>query len=113
MKKLLAVILMSLFLISGLLLMPYVFAQSSPQTISSGNAPAAGPTISTPMVQKAEHRERNERHPAIHAAIRKLRAAKEDLEKAAHDYGGHRSKAIQAIDVALKELEEALRFDKK
>jgi hypothetical protein len=103
MKKLLGVILISLFLISGLSLMPYAFAQPSGQTTGSA----------APMGQKAEHRERKEQHPAIHAAMIKLRAAKANLEKAAHDYGGHRTKAIEAINAALRELEEALRMDKK
>ena len=59
-----------------------------------------------------EHRERGEKHPMIHAAINKLRAAKAELEKAAHDYGGHRVKAIEAIDRALEELRDALQSDK-
>lgn len=59
-----------------------------------------------------EHRgERHENHHAmIEAAMRKLSAAKEDLEKAPHDFGGHRSKAIVAIDVAMHELREALEY---
>jgi hypothetical protein len=54
-----------------------------------------------------------ERHPHIHHAIRELREAKKELEKADHDFGGHRVEAIKAIDHAVKQLEEALKFDKK
>ena len=54
-----------------------------------------------------------ERHPRIHAAIRELREAKKDLEKADHDFGGHRVNAIKAIDHAIEQLEKCLKFDKK
>jgi hypothetical protein len=54
-----------------------------------------------------------ERHPHIHAAIRELREAKRDLEKADHDFGGHRVEAIKAIDHAIVQLEKALRADAK
>lgn len=53
-----------------------------------------------------------ERHPHIRGAIRELREAKRELVTAAHDFGGHRVKAIEAVDVAVHQLEEALKFDK-
>jgi uncharacterized membrane-anchored protein YhcB (DUF1043 family) len=53
-----------------------------------------------------------ERHPEIHAAQRDLREAKAHLERAAHDFGGHRVKAIEHINAALEELEAALQADK-
>jgi hypothetical protein len=54
-----------------------------------------------------------ERHPHIRAAIRELQEARKELETAAHDFGGHRKEAIEAIDNALKQLREALEYDKK
>jgi hypothetical protein len=54
-----------------------------------------------------------ERHPRIHAAIEELREARKELEKADHDFGGHRKEAIKAIDEAIIQLEKALKFDKK
>ncbi len=42
--------------------------------------------------------------------MRKLRGAKADLEKAAHDYGGHRVKAIEAIDQAIEEIKSCFRI---
>jgi transcription elongation GreA/GreB family factor len=57
--------------------------------------------------------EKEERHPRIHAAIRELREAKKDLEKADHDFGGHRVNAIKAIDHAIEQLEKCLKFDKR
>jgi hypothetical protein len=54
-----------------------------------------------------------EHHPHIHQALRELREAKKELEKANHDFGGHRVDAIKAIDHAHEQLEKALKFDKK
>jgi hypothetical protein len=43
-----------------------------------------------------------------------LERAKGSLEnRAAHDFGGHRLKAIKAIDEALQELKQALEFEPK
>ncbi len=38
--------------------------------------------------------------------------AKAHLEHAAHDFGGHRVEAIRAIDDAIHQLDECLRYDK-
>jgi hypothetical protein len=54
-----------------------------------------------------------EPHPEINAAIRSLERAKLHLQRAAHDFGGHRVEAIRAIDVALIQLKLALEYDKK
>ena len=54
-----------------------------------------------------------ERHPHIYRALNKLRAAKKDLQSAAHDYGGHRVAAIKDVDRAIAQLEKALKYDKK
>lgn len=54
-----------------------------------------------------------ERHPNIRRAIDALRAARIDLERADHDFGGHRVEAMQAIDRAIGQLELALRFDRR
>lgn len=54
-----------------------------------------------------------ERHPAIHSAEKDLRHAKDTLEHADHDFGGHRVKAIEHVNAALDELHLALDFDKK
>ncbi|HEX4599827.1 MAG TPA: hypothetical protein VH116_00430 [Gemmatimonadales bacterium] len=54
-----------------------------------------------------------EPHPEIYAAIRALERAKQHLQRAAHDFGGHRVEAIQAIDGALVQLRLALQYDKK
>ena len=53
-----------------------------------------------------------ERHPQIRAAMRALVNAKEHLEHAAHDFGGHRVEAVRAIDEAHHQLEMCLQYDK-
>ncbi|WP_040550913.1 hypothetical protein [Pedosphaera parvula] len=96
MKKNLSIIVASIVLTGTLsLTLPSAFADGT-------NAPAAG--------EKHHH---NERHPAIHAAIRNLEEAKHDLERADHDFGGHRKAALEACDNAIAQLREALNYDKK
>jgi hypothetical protein len=60
-----------------------------------------------------ERKGKKERHPHIHAAIRECAEARKELETADHDFGGHRKEAIKAVDDAIKQLELALKFDKK
>lgn len=54
-----------------------------------------------------------EAHPHIRAAIHELQEARRELETAAHDFGGHRKEAIESVDNAIKQLKEALEYDKK
>jgi hypothetical protein len=49
-----------------------------------------------------------EAHPHIRAAVVELREAREELRTAAHDFCGHRKEAIEATDVALRQLGKAL-----
>jgi len=50
------------------------------------------------------------RHPQIENALRALANAKEHLERAAHDFGGHRVDAIRAIDEAARQLNICLQY---
>jgi hypothetical protein len=61
----------------------------------------------------ATHKGGREHHPKIRHAIKALEAAKEDLEDASHDFNGHRAEALEAVNNALKQLQEALAADKK
>ena len=54
-----------------------------------------------------------EAHPHIRASLHELQEARRELETAAHDFGGHRKEAIEAVDNAIKQLREALEYDKK
>ena len=44
-------------------------------------------------------------HPHITEALESMRAAKHHLETAAHDFHGHRVKAIEHLDQAIHEAE--------
>jgi hypothetical protein len=54
-----------------------------------------------------------EGHPRIRAAIRALEGAKEDMRRAAHDFGGHREDALRACDEAIRQLQIALQYDRR
>jgi hypothetical protein len=47
-------------------------------------------------------------HPAMHHALFELQEAKSELKAAKHDFGGHRAKALEACDAAIKQIELAL-----
>jgi hypothetical protein len=51
------------------------------------------------------------RHPEIRAALESLHNAKDHLQHAAHDFGGHRADAIRAIDDAIHQLEICMKYD--
>jgi len=44
------------------------------------------------------------RHPAMFRAISALRSAKQDMENAGHDFGGHKKAALEACDKAIAQL---------
>jgi hypothetical protein len=96
MKKVLMSLLFGAFFLTGA-----CFAQTPPPV----EAPAAAMAAVKPVVH-------HEHHPEIHKAMRKLRGAKQDLEKATQEYGGHKAKAMEAISKALEELRAALESDK-
>ncbi|HET6162831.1 MAG TPA: hypothetical protein VFG37_04145 [Planctomycetota bacterium] len=53
-----------------------------------------------------------DKRPRLEKALEELRAIKQHLEKAPHDFGGHRVKAIEAVSEAIKQIELAAKFDK-
>ena len=52
-----------------------------------------------------------DRQPAMRAALNNLRQARHLLEKAERDKGGHRDKALELTDQAIKEVETGIAFD--
>ncbi len=72
-------------LMSSFALLAFLIALSSP-------SPAAG------------------RHPEIEDALRALHNAKDHLQHAAHDFGGHRVDAIRAIDEADRQLRICMQY---
>jgi hypothetical protein len=78
-------------------------------TLSPVISTAASPAPAPPQVLKGAA----ELHPHIRAAINELREARKELETAAHDFGGHRKEALESVDNAIKQLQEALKYDKR
>jgi len=52
-----------------------------------------------------------ESQPEMAAAIQHLREAQQNLESATHDKGGHRARAVQLVQQALREAEQGIRYD--
>ena len=90
MRKTITVILSGVALAGTLAFaLPSVFAESNIQP--------------TPMAES---------RPAMHRAIDALQAAKDELEHAGHDFGGHKAAAVAECDKAIFQLKEALKFDR-
>ena len=54
-----------------------------------------------------------EPQPHMKAALENLKRAKESLEKATADKGGHRAKAIELVNQAIEQTEKGINFDDK
>ena len=78
-------------------------------SLPAGSQQKAPTSNFLPQAQ-GEHRER---HPHIRSAIRELQEAKHELQTADHDFGGHREDALKACDEAIRQLQQALQYDKK
>jgi len=81
-------------------------APAAPDKNNVPATPAASALPATPAATPAE------KHPEIHEALGPLRRAKEHMEHAAHDFGGHRVEAIEATNRAIQQLELCLKYDK-
>jgi hypothetical protein len=91
------------------LVVVFAYTASTPAAPGKAHAnavPTAVPQPSTATATAAEP------HPEIREAIAALRRAKEHMEHAAHDFGGHRVEAIRATDVAIHQLEDCLKYDR-
>lgn len=72
--------------------------------------PAAAQTKPAAKLKRVQMKEQ---HPEISAAMMHLKEAKQNLEHAAHDFGGHRVTALKHVNEALEECRLALEADKK
>lgn len=91
----------------------FVIAFSLPLTTKAVPPNPAKAPATAALTAPQDRDDAKEPHPEIRAAIRQLEGAKAGLQKyGAHDFGGHRVKAIGHIDQALAELREALKYDK-
>ena len=71
--------------------------------------PASADAARRQAVRQAAKREaQSVSNAQLHEALRVLQATKQTLEGANHDYGGHRVKAIKAIEAAQHQLKLAL-----
>jgi hypothetical protein len=50
-----------------------------------------------------------EEHPRLHSALFEMRHARTDLKEAKHDFGGHRARAVAALDEAIIQVDKALK----
>jgi hypothetical protein len=60
------------------------------------------------FVWTGEARAEAPKHLALHRALHELREARTELREAAHDFGGHRAKALEATEGAIKQIDRAL-----
>ncbi len=65
---------------------------------------AAGAVALWSLAPPARADEKVITHP-LHAAVRELQEAKKELEKAGHDFGGHKEAAIKDINLSIKHLD--------
>ena len=80
----------------------------------------SGPTNAQPPAAQAVYgarvvevgQRRMEPHPQIRMALRSLEDAQRRLENSAHDFHGHRAKALALTSRAIEQLQIALRYDR-
>ena len=87
-------------LIMGALLFTLTFA--FPAAAAAPKAPAI-PVAAAPAAPAAAAMP--EAHPHIDEALEAMRSAKKHLEIAEHDFKGHRAKALQHLQMAIREAE--------
>ena len=92
------------------LVLAFAFLSSTPAAPHKANVPATPAANALPATPAAAAPA--EPHPQIREALAALRRAKEHMEHAAHDFGGHRVDALKATDEAIRQLEVCLKFDK-
>lgn len=86
-----------------LALFAFVVALSFPLATSAEPGPApAKPAVTSPVPPPP--------HPEIEDALRLLNQAQDHLNHAAHDFGGHRVKAMDHISKAMEELHAAVEY---
>ena len=98
----------SLFVLTAVVL-TLAFLISAPAAPNAAAAKAIPTATSQPAATTADPAEP---HPQIREALGALRRAKEHMEHAAHDFGGHRVDALKATDEAIRQLEICLKYDK-
>ncbi|MBL8666965.1 MAG: hypothetical protein JNM48_05840 [Rhodospirillales bacterium] len=85
----------------GILAPGVAFAQQHPAATAPAKPGGAAPTAA------------KEDHPKMEAALQQLGKAKAELESAAHDFNGHRKKALELVNQASEEIRQGLASDKE
>ena len=98
------------FLALASLLLTFALLTSTPAAPHKTNLTATSAANTQPATTAAATPA--EPHPQIKEALGALRRAKEHMEHAAHDFGGHRVEALKATDEAIRQLEICLKYDK-
>ena len=88
--------------VMGLLIVATLLFAIAFPAAAAGPKPPAPPVPAVPAVALAAPMPA---HPHIHDALEAMRAAKHHLDQAAHDFEGHRVKAIEHLDQAIHEAE--------
>ena len=88
----------------------FALIATAPGALHKANVPATPAANALPATPAAATQA--EPHPQIREALAALRRAKEHMEHAAHDFGGHRVEALEATNQAIKQLEICLKYDK-
>jgi hypothetical protein len=76
-------------------------------------APMAAATAGTALLFLAPRNAAAEFQPQMQAARRNLMEARENLQRASADKGGHRVRAMRLIEQALAEVDAGIRFDNR
>jgi hypothetical protein len=69
-----------------------------------------GMALGLTLAGSAALAQRGANHPRLVKAIEDMKEAKAYLQNAPKTFGGHKAKAINALDAAIRELEAALDF---
>ena len=69
-----------------------------------------GGSFVTPATAHDKDREHEHHGRHMKAALEQLRSAKKSLENTAHQFGGHRAKALELTKKAITEVEEGIKF---
>ena len=88
-----------------------LFALAFPAAAAGPNAATPAPPVVAAAPAAAAVAAAPEKHPHIDEALEHMRAAKKELETAAHDFKGHRVKSLEHLNQAIREAEECLRVD--
>ena len=98
---------MTLFLRRRVGMFGLVVMMAAAGTWTTARLVAQAPPASHPDSGKGEN------HPVLQNSMRQIEAIKDRLQRAPKDFGGHKEAAIDALNHALNELQQAVQYDKK